>query len=133
MQLEKLMARCSTANEQFLNDTFKNFPQQMQQAIKACYCYANTNDKRGLRYTNRWILECLLLRIKSRKAYQHLRNHNILAVPTIETLNTYIKNMQPRYGFDPQLFTMLRKKSEAMKPEERRGNEPNYKKFHIYF
>ena len=59
---------------------------------------------------------------KNKKAYIHLRSHNILALPTINTLNKYIKDFSPSYGFDPALFAMLKKKSLAMKPEERRGN-----------
>ncbi|XP_043473387.1 uncharacterized protein LOC122505674 [Leptopilina heterotoma] len=29
--------------------------------------------------------------------------------------------MKPQYGFDPMVFKMLKKKGEAMKPEDRRG------------
>jgi len=38
-----------------------------------------------------------------------------------------MKNMKPRYGFDPQVFNILKKKSAAMKPEERRGKDHLFK------
>lgn len=131
--IDELMSRCCSANDQSLDDAIRDFPEGMREAIKACYSYANTDNKKGMRYTKRWILECLLMRIKSRMAYQHLRNHKILAVPTIRTLTKYIQNMKPSYGFDPEVFQMLKRKSEAMKPEEKRGKRIPDNAFYYYF
>ncbi|XP_018367291.1 PREDICTED: uncharacterized protein LOC108763871 isoform X2 [Trachymyrmex cornetzi] len=121
VELENLKVQCASQKEEILDEAIASFPSALKKSIKACWRYARSNDKRGMRYTKDWILECLLLRIKSRKAYIHLRSHNILALPTIGTLNKYIKNFSPSYGFDPALFAMLKEKSAAMKPEERRG------------
>ncbi|XP_018367292.1 PREDICTED: uncharacterized protein LOC108763871 isoform X3 [Trachymyrmex cornetzi] len=125
VELENLKVQCASQKEEILDEAIASFPSALKKSIKACWRYARSNDKRGMRYTKDWILECLLLRIKSRKAYIHLRSHNILALPTIGTLNKYIKNFSPSYGFDPALFAMLKEKSAAMKPEERRGNIQN--------
>lgn len=124
--IENLMNR-SSITDNFLTNAIKDLPVQMQEVMKVINKYGKTVDKRGIRYTKRWILECILLSIKSRKAYLHLRNHNILPLPTLATLRSYMKNMKPRYGFDPQVFNILKKKSAAMKPEEKRGKDYLFK------
>ncbi|XP_018405382.1 PREDICTED: uncharacterized protein LOC108781797 [Cyphomyrmex costatus] len=118
VELENLKVQCASQKEEILDEAIASFPPVMKKSIKACWRNSRSNDKHGMRYTKDWILESLLLRIKSRKAYVHLRSLNILALPTIGTLNKYIKNFSPS-GF--ALFAMLKEKSTAMKPEERRG------------
>lgn len=115
------MAECSQAHEKTIEDYTKSLPPSMKEAVEMCYRSSQVGDKRGLRYTNKWILECLLLRIKSPKAYSHLRDHNILVLPTNKTLDRYMQNLKPSYGFDPHLFETLKTKVASMKPEERRG------------
>lgn len=121
------MARCSAQDENTLNIAIQDLPPPMQEVVKNIHKYGKIDDKRGIRYSKRWILECLFLSIKSRKAYLHLRSNNILVLPTLQTLKNYLKGMKPQYGFDPHVFNMLKKKSSSMKPEERRG-----KMFEIY-
>ena len=74
-----------------------------------------------MRYTNMWVYECLLLRIKSRKTYTHLRNHKILALPSIETLSRYMKAMKGSYGFNESTFKVLKIKTATMDPCNVRG------------
>lgn len=71
--IDDLMSGSCSTKEQSLDDAIRNFPERTQEAIKACYRYASTDNKKGMRYTKRWILECLLMRIKSRKAYLQTR------------------------------------------------------------
>lgn len=91
-----------------------NLPEQMKEVVLHIHKYSKQKDQRGMRYSKKWILECLLLSIKSRKTYLHLRSHNILPLPTMTTLKKYIKNMKPQYGFDHQMFTILKKKGATI-------------------
>lgn len=123
-EVNELQSKCAGTNEELLNNAIMGFPKEMQEAIKTCWTLSKCSNKRGMRYTKAWIMECLLLRIKSRKAYLHLVKHNILPLPCLNTLNRYIKNLKPSFGFDPALFAALKKKAEHMKPEEKRGKAP---------
>lgn len=116
------MRQCSAVDEQVLEKQIAKLPEQMQDVVKHILMYGKVDSKNGMRYTKRYILECLLLSIKSRKGYLHLRSHNILPLPTPSTLRKYLKNMKAQYGFDLSVFKMLKLKSENMKPEERRGD-----------
>lgn len=110
INLKYLKDRYSSITKNVLNEATKDLPIQMKEAIKCIHKYGKTDYKRGMRYTKQWILECILLSIKSRKAYIHIRKHNILPLPTLTTLRTYLKNMKPRYGFDLQVFSMLKRR-----------------------
>ena len=72
-------------------------------------------------YSAAWIYECLLLRIKSRKAYQHILEHKILALPSISTLTRYIRKIKRCYGLHQSTFTCLKKKASVMDATDRRG------------
>ncbi|OXU20161.1 hypothetical protein TSAR_000280 [Trichomalopsis sarcophagae] len=69
-------------------------PENQRLAVRACFNASKIEDQKGIRYTTQWIYECLLLRIKSRKTYNHLRTHNILCLPSWETLNRYLKHLK---------------------------------------
>nr|XP_042912361.1 uncharacterized protein LOC107448041 [Parasteatoda tepidariorum] len=65
-------------------------------------------------YTSQWIYECLLLKINSTKAYNHLRNHQLLKLPSPATLYRYLRNVKGCYGFQSSIFKCLEGKSKVM-------------------
>lgn len=89
-------------------------PESQRAAVMACFDASKVKSKRGIRYTTQWIYECLLLRIKSRKAYEHLRTKQILALPTVETLTRYTKCIKGTYGFDNSTFAVLKEKTASV-------------------
>jgi len=119
--IERFKEQCSKVSEEALASIINALPENQQEAIKACIHASKCCDLRGVRYTNSWILNCILLRIKSQSAYEHCRRNKILTLPTINTLNTYMSKMKAYYGFRPEVFSMLKAKSELMAPECRRG------------
>ncbi|KAE9521504.1 hypothetical protein AGLY_018103 [Aphis glycines] len=91
-----------------------------QEAFKSCIAAAKVSSIHGMRYNTYWVYECLLIRIKSHKAYEHLRKHKILALPSIDTLNRYINKMDSGYGFHKGIFELLKKQLSEMSMEQRR-------------
>ena len=113
---------CAKANVHALEKACNNLPDSQKLAVQACFNASKVKDIRGIRYTNSWIYECLLLRIKSRKTYAHLRNHKILALPSVETLSRYMKAIKGSYGFNESVFQILELKTKTMDPQDIRGN-----------
>lgn len=105
-----------------LKTEIENLPQTQQETIMACISAAKCQTSKGVRYTRKFIYECILLKIKSRKAYKHLLKRKLLQLPSLSTISRYIKNMKSSFGFNNSLFTALKKKSENMLLEDRRGN-----------
>ena len=93
-ELEEVQDKFSSVSEDFMKHPFiQKLKPGMQETIRACWDLSKKN-KKSLRYTKDWILKCHLLRIKSIKAYQHLRDHDILPLPCLNTINNYIKNLK---------------------------------------
>lgn len=116
----KLKAKCARSNQDAINAEIKTLPENQQGTVLACFSAAKVN-KKGTRYTNQWIYECLLLRIKSPKAYEHLQRRNILKLPCASTLNRYLRAIKGSYGFDENLFKALKEKTSKMKADKLRG------------
>jgi hypothetical protein len=79
-------------------------------------------NPKGRRYALNWVYECLLLKIKIRRAYEHLRAHDILALPSVSTLSRYIRQIKSGYRFQQATFDCLKEKSKELAPEDQRGN-----------
>ena len=74
-----------------------------------------------IRYSTDFIYECLLMKIKSRRLYNHIRKRKILQLPSLTTLNTYISNLQPKYGFQNVVFDDLKLKAGRMEMQDKQG------------
>lgn len=64
----------------------KDLPQSQQEMIRTC-CKAGQCKKKGNRYTLDWVYSCILMKIKSTKLYNHMRENNILPLPSPSTLS----------------------------------------------
>ncbi|XP_029348290.1 uncharacterized protein LOC103308705 isoform X2 [Acyrthosiphon pisum] len=116
-----LKQQCAEASAKSIEEAIIEMPENQQEAVRACFAAAKKHNVKGNRYTINWIYECLLIRIKSKKVYEHLRSKNILTLPCVDTLQKYIQKMSSQYGFQQATFDILKKKSSTMKPEEKRG------------
>ncbi|CAG9824958.1 unnamed protein product [Phaedon cochleariae] len=64
----------------------KDLPEIQQEMIRAC-CKAATSRKNGIRYTLEWVYSCILMKIKGPKLYHHMRENNLLSLPSPSTLS----------------------------------------------
>lgn len=96
--IDSLISRCSSITEALLGSDMKDLPAQQQGIVKNTTKYGFLDNKKGMRYTQEWIFECFLLSIRVRKLYLHLKNRNILPIPTLTTRRQYLKNLKARYG-----------------------------------
>lgn len=97
---------------------------------------------RGYRYDKAWLLECIVLRIKSPSLYEHLRAHKILILPSRFCLQKYIKvydynffliqhnliililhsqAFKASYGFSRKLLECVKEKASEMNEMNRHG------------
>lgn len=69
-----------------------------------------------------WLLESLLLRIKSKSAYEHLKNNNILSLPEKITLREMISGMSCDYEFKEFAFDCIERNLKGKSPQEKFGS-----------
>ncbi|KAH9366487.1 hypothetical protein HPB48_021378 [Haemaphysalis longicornis] len=74
-----------------LERPIKELPKKQQHAVRACFEACKRKSLRGFRYEKAWLLECIILRMKSPRLYEHLRSHKILVLPSRVCLQKYIK------------------------------------------
>lgn len=71
---------------------------QEQLVIQAITTKQECSSKKGIRYQASWLLECVILRVKSPKAYEHLRK-GLLPLPHPDTLR-FIRGIQRTFGLN---------------------------------
>lgn len=104
-----------------LESILKLLPEEQQILVRACFDAARHHNKKSRRYTNEWIYECIIMRIKAPGLYEKLRTENKIALPSQRTLLRYMQALRPSYGFQENVFTVLKSKAEKMQPGERHG------------
>ncbi|XP_034242912.1 uncharacterized protein LOC117646214 [Thrips palmi] len=100
-------------------------PEKWRFAVLACFEAAKAKKPCGRRYTNQWIYECALLRIKSLALYKKMLRDNFLPLPSLRTIQRYMKKLKPSYGFQENVFNLLKEKAEHIALDERHGKYIN--------
>lgn len=59
--------------------------------------------------------------MKSAAAYVFLMENDYLPLPDPRTLHLYIRSLNANFGFDPDLFRLLKEKVQEMPERERQG------------
>ena len=84
-------------------EKIKLLPDVQKQAVFACLAAAKRKGPHGNRFTQDWVYETILMRIKSPRLYEHIRSRKILILPSRSTLNRYrvrVPNMD-RFSQNP--------------------------------
>lgn len=117
--------------EDVLNGAIFLLSEKEQLAVRTCFNASKLKNRRGIRYSRQWLYECILLRIKSKKAYKHLRKHKILVLPSTSTLERHMRHIKSSYGFQESVFRALKFKTEKMDPKDRHVifNNNSYNKY----
>lgn len=119
--IEAMRIKSINIKKNAILDAIAKLPEKEQLAVKTSFAAMQCRSSNGIRYMMQWVLECLLLRIKSKKAYTHLRKHKILTLPSVQTLNKYLKVVKGAYGFQQAVFEALKIKTASMSLEDVRG------------
>lgn len=99
----------------------QNIPSVQLLLIRECVSAAKCTTKKNRRYTDSWLLLCLLLHIRSSATYAFLRNNDILPLPCVSTVGKYISMMGLKCGLDAKFFKAFATKMASKRPMERRG------------
>lgn len=74
-----------------------------------------------MRYDAEWLLECLMLRIKSSGVYNHLREIKMLPLPHPTTLGRMLSSMSCKFGFNKMALEAIEKMLSKCRATERLG------------
>lgn len=75
-----------------------------------------------MKYEVEWLLECILIRVKSPATYEHLRLNNILPLPCRDTLRKITSSLKSEFGFNDFSLECIRKHFANKPLAERYGS-----------
>ena len=120
-KIENLKSQCAKLEEEIITERISKLLEEQKEAVRAIIAASKVKNLKGMCFQSEWISECLLLRIKSRKAYNHLFKNRIIVLPCLKTLKRYMKFLKSQYGFQNSIFTGIKKKTENMSPQDADG------------
>ena len=74
-----------------------------------------------MRHEPEFLLDCLLLRLKSTSTYEHLRSSGILPLPDKSTLRRLLSTTKPTFGFHDFALNSIADNLQNLPPSERYG------------
>ncbi|XP_037572457.2 uncharacterized protein LOC119454742 isoform X2 [Dermacentor silvarum] len=118
--LERLQKRAAALKEEVLEEKISNLPPRQQEAVRHCFSAAKVRSK-GTRYSKKWVLECIIMKMKSPKLYEHLRKNQIMCLPSRSTLKRYLASYRSTFGFNSKVLRQLKAKTVGIDPFRRHG------------
>lgn len=98
-----------------------NVPEPQKLALKEIIAMANKKKAKGCRYTENWLMLCMLLNIRSPSYYEFLRTNNILPLPRTKTIRSYYLLINTKCGLDKNFAKLLEKHFASKSPLQRHG------------
>nr|XP_012149412.1 PREDICTED: uncharacterized protein LOC100877676 isoform X2 [Megachile rotundata] len=71
-------------------DVLEKISKNQKSIVQEIVSSAQKCDPRGCRYTNKFILLCMLMNIRSQSYYEFLRKNNIIPLPCTKTIKDYL-------------------------------------------
>lgn len=121
MQVAHTKAQNQALSEKALQAKIQSLPQKQQLAVKTCFLAAQRKSAKCMTYDDEWIVECLMMRMRSPKLYEHLHKENIMVLPGQTCLQKYFQRLKGGFGMNPAVFSALKEKTKDMDIFSRHG------------
>ncbi|XP_029347311.1 uncharacterized protein LOC115034437 [Acyrthosiphon pisum] len=89
--------------------------------IKEIFAAAKVKNPKGRRYSEDWMMLCLLFQIRSPSGYKFLKDQNILPFPCVNTIRKHLLAMKIGCGFDINFFKLFKKKFSGKTEYQKKG------------
>ncbi|XP_024893968.1 uncharacterized protein LOC112468837 [Temnothorax curvispinosus] len=98
-----------------------NISKSEKLVVQEIIAAARKKDAKGRRYSDDWIMLCMLINIQSPRNYEFLRKNNILPFPCTRTIRSYFSLINAKCGFDEEFAKLLEKHFASKTPLQRHG------------
>ncbi|XP_071578318.1 uncharacterized protein [Temnothorax nylanderi] len=98
-----------------------NISKSQKLVVQEIIAAAKKKDAKGRRYSDEWIMLCMLMNIRSPRDYEFLRKNNILPLPCTRTIRSYFSLINAKCGFDEEFAKLLEKHFASKTPLQRHG------------
>jgi len=106
----KKLYKLQMENEQLCKklDQFERLPSKTKQIVLQVTRSLDVKSVQGNRYSADWLVDALLIKVKSPSAYKLLRTQAYLPLPSVATLNCSIKNLRPDWIWSQSVCCLSR-------------------------
>lgn len=70
-------------------------------------------------FQQEWILECIVMHMKTPRLYEHNRKLKIMVVPSSSCLRTYVRKYKSGFGFNEEVLMAIAEKARTIDPYHR--------------
>lgn len=98
-----------------------NISHTSRQVVEQIISSARTKSIKGRRYNDDWIIQCILLHIRSLKDYKYLREVGLLPLLCGKTIRRYTSLIDMKCGFDGNFLKLFKKCLLSKKPLQKHG------------
>ncbi|XP_045036895.1 uncharacterized protein LOC123477577 [Daphnia magna] len=124
LKIKELRVEIASIKKDKLQSILDELDDKGKLVVKTIVTKARCRDKhcRDMRYDVEWLLECLLIRVKSPATYEHLRINNIIPLPCKDTLRKMTSSLACEFGFNDFAIECIRKHFKNKSLTERYGS-----------
>lgn len=121
--LADVQNKTATLTDSALNTLFtsNNLSNSQKTIITEIITSSKAVKPNNRRYSEDWILLCILLKIRSSSTYLFLKEQEILPLPCTRTIRMYLSLINTQCGFYEKFFLLFKKKVAMLKKEEKHG------------
>lgn len=118
--IRKMRALNASATEEALNEQISKLPPKQPESVRQCFL-APRVKKRGFHHSKMRILECIIMKKKSVRLYDHVRDNEIFALPSKSTLKRYMAVYRTSFGFSKKVLEKLKLKTQDKNSFKKHG------------
>uniref|UniRef100_T1INS8 Transposable element P transposase-like RNase H domain-containing protein n=1 Tax=Strigamia maritima TaxID=126957 RepID=T1INS8_STRMM len=85
-----------------------DLPRKERVVVKMMLKRAKVKNMKGMRYSSEFLLDSILLKIKSPKGYRHCAKHNLLPLPSVRSLQRLLRGVKCTYGLNMRALDAIK-------------------------
>lgn len=116
-----MQAKNRCISEEVFKTKIESLPPKQKQAAHHIFAAAKRKGMKGMAYSKEWMLECIIMKMKGPRLYEHMRKQQILVLPSQVTLRKYTKGYRTGFGFSRKVLSVLKEKTSSMDIFKRHG------------
>lgn len=120
-RIEKMKQDNEAVSSAQFEERLEGLTRKQQLQVRSCFEASTRKATNGMKFDKEWILECILMHIKSPRLYEHIRAHKLMVVPSPSCLKKYIRSYKSGFGFSERVLMAVAEKTKAMDPYHRHG------------
>lgn len=118
-KLSETIEKMKQDNEAISSSSFKeklhSQPKKQQVQVRECFEASKKKQTNGMLFQQEWILEWIVMHMKSPHLNEHIRKLKIMVVPSPSCLRTYVRKYKSGFGFN-KVLTAIAEKARTIDP-----------------